>query len=64
LGAADAQSGKPWLSSVPPGWPEGYDAERRSLNSLEFTTAANTIFDGVDVDEILCDGGAGGAGGV
>jgi hypothetical protein len=54
LGAADAQSDEPWLSFVPLGWPEGYDAERRCLNSLEFTTATNTITDRIDVDEILC----------
>jgi hypothetical protein len=63
VGMADAQSGEPW-PSVLPGWPEGYDAECHRLDSLEFTTATNAISDGVDFDEILRVGGAGGAGGV
>jgi hypothetical protein len=64
LVAADAQSDEPWLSFVPPGWPEGYDMESRFLDSLEFTRAANAISDVVDVGEILRGGGVGGAGAV
>jgi hypothetical protein len=61
LGVAVVQSDEPWLSFVPPGWLEGYDAECCGLDSLEFTTAMNAISDGVDVDEILRDSNGGGA---
>jgi hypothetical protein len=57
LGVADAQPDEP-------GCPMHCDVECRRLDSLEFTTTTNSISDGVDVDEILRDSGAGGVGGV